>query len=94
MSTPTWRAVWKPKVDDAVRQVQVVVDGLGHVRHAERGPATCVGQPHAEKAVSSPPMVISCVDAEPLAATATVASRWRSVARRVGARGAEVRAAA
>jgi hypothetical protein len=41
------------------RQIEVVVDGLRHVHHAER-PAACSASFIAENAVSSPPMVMSC----------------------------------
>ena len=49
---------------DVRRQVEVVVDGLRHVDDADAARRLLRRGVIAENAVSSPPMVISCVDAE------------------------------
>ena len=60
ISTPTWRAVWKPKVSicgGSARSLSIVFGTWATwIRPADRSSSFI-----AEKAVSSPPIVISCV---------------------------------
>ena len=94
ISTPTWRAVWKPKVSTCDRQVEVVVDRLRHVDDADAAVRRARSSFIAENAVSSPPMVISCVDVRGAAASRSSCSSSAGILGRVGAGDAEVRAAA
>jgi hypothetical protein len=57
ISTPTCRAVWKPKVSTSRGQVEVVVDRLRHVDDVDASPLGLLLELIAEKHVSSPPMV-------------------------------------
>ena len=93
ISTPKWRAVWKPKVSTCGGQVEVVVDRLRARGRRGCGRRRALPSCIAEKAVSSPPMVMSCDTPRRVSESMRLVEELR-ILRRVRARDAQVRAAA
>ena len=92
ISTPTWRAVWKPNVSMCGGRSRSLSMVFGTCTTRSR-PPECSTSFIAENAVSSPPIVMSCVTPR-LASAATHVLEVLRIGRRVGARDAEERAAA
>ena len=93
ISTPTWRAVWKPNVSTSCGQVEVVVDGLRHVDDAEPPVRRARARLHGRE------RGVVAADGDELPTPSREQRRGRRsrgarVLGRVGARDAEVRAAA